>query len=752
MPRDIDDEPVARPTAKGKKRLAAAEAESGPWKALGITFGCVLVAFAGIMIFVMSKAPNGGGPVAGDPPGDTGNRVPPVGIPKTPPVVPEPAPVLPEPPTPPANLPPSTDLVPDDWTPPAWSRPEVDISPGRKMTATPTLGIEPLKGIDVRAACYLDGPRLLFVQGVADSDNAPVIRFRDVASDKDLPSPKLSKPGMVLYSLEASPDQKALFIHTQIDRVLHRFDVARRVWESAPLECAGQVAVVSADRLLAVQGRPGRLRLLKWQGDGKTPVPTAEAADRGLDSGTTHAFDPLSRTAFTAAPAADGKGKMELTRYAVGGRELKPIRTYPFTLADTPGWPAAPKQLHLAWNGERLFTGNRTIDLTTGAVTERPFQTITVAVTPTALLDANRTFYDARTGGVVAGSWLATNTPFVSASGTACWVQSGTYPSHVFTCHTLGAEGGGGAEPPPVSPPPANPFAKVQITELATLPASGQPITAFKFSDKHNLLLYTDVTGTTVVDTKTGQPLPQPKLEGKARLRSADLAPDQTAAFASDGQNLHRLDLATRKWEARPNVGTRILALDGSTALVQVKPSNPATYALVRWGPAEVAELSRTEWPYLYELGYDPVAEALFALYAKVNNSGAAVLEKYTLKDAEFVSEWSKKSGGATPGVTFRPLTGDGKYFFQGQRAWATIADERPITQYPEPLVGATRDALVGASGKLYAAGNVPAVIGILPQPADAVAASGDGQTVWVASRTAKKFLQYKIDPSAKKQ
>ena len=56
MPRDIDDdEPVARPPAKRKKSAAVEATESGPWKALGITFGCVLVAFAGIMIFIQSE-------------------------------------------------------------------------------------------------------------------------------------------------------------------------------------------------------------------------------------------------------------------------------------------------------------------------------------------------------------------------------------------------------------------------------------------------------------------------------------------------------------------------------------------------------------------------------------------------------------------------------------------------------------------------------------------------------------------------
>lgn len=372
-----------------------------------------------------------------------------------------------------------------------------------------------------------------------------------------------------------------------------------------------------------------------------------------------------------------------------------------------------------------------------------------------AVLLANGTVADAPTGASVGKAWDSSRRLGLlgfSPTGTACWAYD--FRSEIYRRYTVTAGPAGPVAPtgggPVVAPPRGNPFARVEPKLLASLPAPDR-LTSLRFSDKHALLLYTTSAGVTILDTKSGTPVPLPPVELPRRVRAAEFSPDQSVVFAGDGQSLHRLDPTTRKWESRPFVGTRITPIDANSLLVQTTAARSTSLALVRWEAEAVKELSRLEVSTLHTMGYDPAAKALYALSGVPTKD--AVLERYTLGATAFRSDGKKPFAAKQPPQrTVQPLTADGKYFFHSTLATPTDLTFPASTQYPESLVGSVGDRLVGASGKLYQTGNVPATVGQFPHPVTAAAAAPDGKTLWVYDSVGKKLHHYRLEASSKKE
>lgn len=311
MPRDFEDdeEPVSKPR-KGAAKTPARDLDDEPGSALKpllITLGCVLVAFGGIMAYVLLTKPKAGEVARRDP---TSNPDPTISSPggisnpndqKNPKADP--------------NAP-----KPDDWTPPPFTRPASPLASAESLTFIPDAAVPPLNLGWVGMAAYLDTHGLLLTaEGLGD-------RFAvyDTNLRRELPTAVLKQFERVQV-LSAAPDQSVAFAQTR-DRIL-RFTAATRSWEAVQPDGPGSCLALSADRFLMIEEHAGvvvigqkgggaftQLRLCRW--DSGTVTVTAKWTVSGRARAS---YDAATGSLWVARAAEFGKGTADLDQFTLTG-------------------------------------------------------------------------------------------------------------------------------------------------------------------------------------------------------------------------------------------------------------------------------------------------------------------------------------------------------------------------------------------------------------------------------------------------
>lgn len=342
-------------------------------------------------------------------------------------------------------------------------------------------------------------------------------------------------------------------------------------------------------------------------------------------------------------------------------------------------------------------------------------------------------------------------------------------------------------DPEPAGPPlapftePPNPYkpgtqTKLRFLKSVELPAVVQPpkpktpfpnlapwsYTRLVHSPKHGLLFALTEKSIWTYDLKADKALPA----RTPRLMFSDmsLSPDQSVLFAAEyggsltggtpiGQHqVHRFDLASRRWEARkaPKIAHHIEAVDAGRILL-LEHDQWVDVTLNKWEEdgIGVREIARARSGRFGDIEYDPRTGRVF--------HGGEEVTLCRLAGNTLIADPGKH--GRHPGYGPIVLSQDGSRVFFG-KAQLAAADGKPLETMIEDIYAASRDIAFGRSAyyrattgsklgefdfRLAEKPSYASASGI-PYGLPVLCVSPAGMSVWVLDREANTARQFALE------